>query len=309
MPNNTKKHSNHSKHGKENNRKTTTKKQVQTNRKRSNNKKSKKTKNKHPKLIMTFKILIVLFLLMCVVGAGIFAGIFFGLFGDDFEITKKELKIGSSNSVVVDQNGAVVANLSGDEKRKIIKLEDMAEYLPKAYVAIEDERFYKHNGVDIKRTAGAIIKTLLGNSSYGGSTITQQLVKNLTKDDQRHGLAGITRKVKEWAKAFQVERMISKDQILELYLNILYVGGEGNSYGVELGAEYYFNKSAKDLNLAECAFLAGINSSPNYYNPYKLYSESDTEEKRDKRIKSKILTVLGKMKELGYDLNQNGSPE
>ena len=267
-------------------------------------KKDKKVK-KHPKLIMALKIMLVLFLLMCVVGAGIVSGIFFGLFGDDFEITKEELKIGAANSVIVDQNGGVIANLSGDEKRKVITLEEMADYLPKAYVAIEDERFYKHSGVDFKRTAGAIMHTLLGNSSYGGSTITQQLVKNITKDDESQGLAGIMRKVKEWAKAYQVERMISKDQILELYLNILYVGGEGNLHGVELGAQYYFNKSAKDLTLAECAFLAGINSSPNYYNPYKLYSENDTEEKREERIKNKTLTVLAKMKELGYIENED----
>ena len=89
------------------------------------------------------------------------AGIFFGLFGNDFEITKDELKIASSNSVVVDANGGVIANLSGDEQRKIIKLEDMSSYLPKAYVAIEDERFYKHHGVDFKRTAGAIVKHYL----------------------------------------------------------------------------------------------------------------------------------------------------
>ena len=274
--------------------------------KRPEVKKTKKRQDKktHPKLKMAIKIFFVLFLLLCVIGAGIVAGMFFGLFGDDFEITKEELKIGASNSVIVDSNGNVIANLSGDEKRKVITLEDMADYLPKAYVAIEDERFYKHNGVDLKRTAGAILHTLTGNSSYGGSTITQQLVKNITKDDESSGLAGIMRKVKEWAKAYQVERMISKEQILELYLNILYVGGEGNLHGVELGAEYYFNKSAKDLSLAECAFLAGINSSPNYYNPYKLSSDTDTEEKRDERIQSKVLTVLAKMKELGYIENE-----
>lgn len=260
-------------------------------------KKGKKDKfsNRHPKLMMAIKIFIILFLLLCVIGAGIVAGMFFGLFGDDFEITKEELQIGTSNSVVVDQNGAVVANLSGDEKRKIITLEDMAEYLPKAYVAIEDERFYSHNGVDIKRTAGAILNTIFkGSSSYGGSTITQQLVKNITKDDESSGLAGIFRKIKEWAKAYQVERMISKDQILELYLNILFVGGEGNLHGVELGAEYYFNKSAKDLTLAECAYMAGINSSPMSYNPF------DTSTDNTEKIKNKTKTVLDKMNELGY---------
>lgn len=267
-------------------------------------KKNDKFSNRHPKLVIAIKIFIILFLLLCVIGAGIIAGVFFGLFGDEFEITKEELKIGAANSIVVDKNGAIIANLSGDEKRKVITLEDMSEYLPKAYVAIEDERFYKHSGVDFKRTAGAIVKKIFGNGSYGGSTITQQLVKNITKEDETQGLAGIMRKVKEWAKAYQVERMISKNQILELYLNILYIGKEGNLHGVELGAEYYFNKSAKDLDLAECAYLAGINSSPNYYNPYELYSENDTEEKRNERIKNKTLTVLAKMKELGSIENQ-----
>ena len=266
--------------------------------------KKRRFSSKHPKIMLIIKLIIVLFLLLCVIGAGIIAGIFFGLFGNDFEITKDELTIGASNSIVVDQNGTVVANLSGDEKRKIIKLEDMADYLPKAYISMEDERFYSHSGVDFKRTAGAIFKTVTGNKSFGGSTITQQLVKNVTKDDESSGMEGIIRKVKEWAKAYQVERMISKQQILELYLNILYIGQEGNLHGVELGAEYYFNKSAKDLDLAECAFLAGINSSPNYYNPYKLYSENDTEEKRNERIKNKTLTVLGKMKELGQIENE-----
>ncbi len=247
--------------------------------------------------MLAIKIMIVLILLLCVVGAGIVAGMFFGLFGDDFEITKEELKIGAANSVVVDSNGAVVANLSGDEKRKIIELKDMAEYLPKAYVAIEDERYYKHSGVDFKRTAGAIAGKILGKSSYGGSTITQQLVKNITKDDETSGIEGIFRKVKEWAKAYQVERMISKDQILELYLNILFVGSS-NLHGVELGAEYYFNKSAKDLDLAECAYMAGINSSPNSYDPF-----DETKDNAEK-IKKKTKTVLAKMKELGYIENE-----
>ena len=269
--------------------------------KKGNSKKGKKDKfsAQHPKFMMFIKIMIILFLLLCVIGAGVVVGIFFGLFGDDFEITKEELQVGASNSVIVDANGAVIANLSGDEKRKVITLEDMSEYLPKAYVAIEDERFYEHSGVDFKRTAGAILNTVFrGNSSYGGSTITQQLVKNITDDDESEGLAGIFRKVREWAKAYQVERMISKNQILELYLNILFVGGEGNLHGVELGAEYYFNKSAKDLTLAECAFMAGINTSPMSYNPFDE-SQDNTE-----KIKNRTKTVLDKMLELG-DINSD----
>ena len=217
--------------------------------------------------MLALKIFIIIFLLLCVIGAGVIAAIFFGVFGDDFEITKEELKIGASNSKIVDKDGNVIADLSGDEKRKVITLNEMASYLPKAYVAIEDERFYSHNGVDFKRTGGAIINTVFGKSSYGGSTITQQLVKNITKDDESSGLEGIMRKVKEWAKAYQVERMISKDQILELYLNLILVGGR--NYGVQTGAEYYFNTDASNLSIAQCAFLAGINNSPNKYNPYK----------------------------------------
>ncbi len=262
---------------------------------RKNSKKKNGKKGMHPKLKKAIKIAVILFLLLCVIGAGIVAGIFFGLFGDDFEISKDELKIAASNSVVVDANGTVIANLSGDEKRKIVTLGEMSDYLPKAYVAIEDERFYSHHGVDWKRTAGAIFNTIFkGGSSYGGSTITQQLVKNITDDDETQGFAGIYRKIREWAKAYQVERMISKDQILELYLNILYVGGEGNLHGVELGAEYYFNKSAKDLSLAECAYMAGINSSPSAYNPF------DTSTDNTEKIKNKTKTVLGKMLELGF---------
>ena len=263
-------------------------------------KKDKKKNRKHPKLWLAIKLFLTFIILAIVIVAGIVAGIFFGAFGDDFEISKEELKIGASNSVIVDQAGNKIADLSGDEKRKIITFEEMSEYLPNAYVAIEDERFREHDGVDIKRTAGAIFKTLTGNKSFGGSSITQQLVKNITKDDTTAGMDGIKRKIREWAKAYQVERMITKDEILELYLNIIYVGEEGNLHGVELGAEYYFNKSAKDLDLAECAYLAGINSSPNYYNPFKLYSDTDTEEKRAERIKNKTLTVLKKMKDLGF---------
>ena len=263
-------------------------------RKKQTKNKNTKFSDRHPKFMMFLRICVLIFLLLCVIGAGVVAGVFFGLFGDDFEISKEELTISAANSVIVDSEGNTVTNLSGDEKRKIITLDDMSEYLPKAYISMEDERFYKHNGVDIKRTAGAIVHTLVGNSSYGGSTITQQLVKNITKEDDRSGMAGIMRKVKEWAKAYQVERMISKDQILELYLNILYVGGEGNLHGVELGAEYYFNKSAKDLSLAECAYMAGINSSPSRYNPF------DESKDNSELIKKQTKVALSKMKQLGY---------
>lgn len=274
-------------------------------KKATSNKKTKSKTNKkrkmNPKFKMFLKILLVLFLLLCVIGAGIVAAMMFGLFGDEFEITKEELTVGTANTIVLNKDGEEIANLSTDEKRKAISLSEMADYLPKAYIAIEDKRFYSHSGVDIKRTAGAIVGALTGNSSYGGSSITQQLVKNITKDKARSGIAGVTRKVKEWAKAIQVERMISKDQILELYLNIIFVGGN-ELHGVELASQYYFNKSAKDLDLAECAFLAGINNSPNAYSPYDT---SLDQEKTDKLRKERTLTVLKEMKSQGMIENDD----
>lgn len=272
------------------NKKVATKKNV-------NGKKANKKKKTNSKFKMFLKILLIIFLLLCVIGAGIVAAMFFGLFGDEFEITKEELTVGASNTVVLDKNGNEIANLSTDEKRKTISLSEMSEYLPKAYIAIEDKRFYSHNGVDVKRTAGAILGVVTGNDNGGGSTITQQLVKNITDEKARSGIAGITRKVKEWAKAIQVERMISKDQILELYLNIIFVGGN-ELHGVELASIYYFNKSAKDLDLAECAFLAGINNAPNSYNPY------DNANDHSKLIKDRTLTVLSEMKDQGLIENE-----
>ena len=260
-----------------------------------------KKRKQHPKLKLFLKILLIIFLLLCVAGAGVVSAMMFGLFGNDFEITKEELIVGNSNTIVLDKDGNEIANLNTDENRKTISLSEMSPYLPKAYIAIEDKRFYSHSGVDIKRTAGAILGAVTGNSSYGGSSITQQLVKNITKDKARSGLAGVVRKMKEWSKAVQVERMISKDQILELYLNIIFVGGN-ELHGVELGSQYYFNKSAKDLSLAQCAFLAGINNSPNSYSPYDT---SLDQEKAENLRKERTLTVLKEMKTQGMIENKD----
>ena len=271
------------------------KKFLQKNNNKSNKSDKKKFSQKHPRISLLIKICLLLFIALIVTLAGIICGMIYGGWGDDFEITKEELVIGSSNSIILDKDGNKLAELSGDDNRKIIKLEQVPDNLKNAYISIEDERFYKHNGIDIKRTGGAIFKYALkrGNATFGGSTITQQLVKNITQEKDRSGLAGIMRKVKEWAKAYQIERMISKDQILELYFNIIFVGGNKSNLGVEVAAEYYFNKTVSDLNLAECAYLAGINHSPNKYNPY------DTNKDNSELIKKRTKVVLKKMLDLG----------
>lgn len=255
------------------------------------NKKGKK-KGKHPKLKKALIIIFIIFILLCLIGVGIFAGVFFS---DKLKLTKAELTIGHNNSAVKDIDDEQIFDLSsGDINRKIITYSEMGPYLPNAYVAIEDKRFYDHSGIDLTRTMSAAIQYVLrgGHSSYGGSTITQQLVKNLKSDKDDTGFAGVTRKIREMSRAYQIEQMLSKQQILEQYLNIIYVGGT-TICGVENGAKYYFSKSAKDLDLAEAAFLAGINHSPNSYNPF--WNEGD--EDVTKAIKTRTKTVLAEMKD------------
>ena len=196
----------------------------------------------------------------------------------------------NENSVVLDSEGNEIAELGSERKKIKVENEDMPENLKDAYVSIEDERYYKHHGVDIRRTGSAIINYVIhfGNSSFGGSTITQQLVKNLTGDNS----SSISRKVKEWWKAYLLECYFSKEEILDMYLNVIYVGP--NIYGVGAGSQYYFSKDVQNLSLAECAFLAGINNSPNSYNPFG--EETDNTEK----IANRTITVLDKMLELEY---------
>lgn len=263
--------------------------------------KEKKKKSKVGKVI---KILIILLLLALIIGSGVVVGVFYNMFGDELTISKDDLVIPYENSTVYDKDGNLIATLSGGTKRKCISLSEMGEYLPKAYVAIEDERFYTHQGVDIKRTAAATLTfvTHAGQSSFGGSTITQQLVKNITNDKEDSDLAGVIRKVKEMSKAIQVEQYLSKDQILELYLNLIFIGGNDIN-GVELGALYYFNKKPADMSIAECAFMAGINHSPNAYNPFMDTEDAEKMQKKNENIKKRTKTVLKKMLELGY-INQ-----
>lgn len=255
-----------------------------------------KTKKKHPKLKKAILIIFILGILLCLVGVGIVAGIFFS---DKFKLSEEDLKITNMNGVILDGNGEQIGILSGDENRKIVTFEDMPAYLPKAFIAIEDKRFYDHSGIDIKRTAYATVMYALNkgdSSAGGGSTITQQLVKNLMDDKADEGAAGIERKIREMARAYNVEKILSKDQILELYLNKIFMGS--TVYGVGMAAEYYFNKPVAELDLAECAFIAGINHTPNSYNPF------DEEDDNSEIIRKRTKEVLYQMKDQGYITNE-----
>lgn len=264
--------------------------------KKDKKEKNPKTKKKHPKLKKAILIILALMVLAFLILAGIVAGIFFS---DKFVLTEEDLKITNMNGVIKDKNGEIIGTLSGDENRKIVTFDDMPTYLPKAFIAIEDKRFYEHNGVDIKRTVYATIMYALNkgdSTAGGGSTITQQLVKNLMNDKADEGSAGIERKIREMARAYNVEKILSKDQILELYLNKIFMGS--TVYGVGMASEYYFNKPVAELDLAQCAFLAGINHTPNSYNPFN--ENKDNSEIIKKRTKE----VLFQMKDQGYITNE-----
>ncbi|MDE6591144.1 MAG: transglycosylase domain-containing protein, partial [Oscillospiraceae bacterium] len=152
--------------------------------------------------------------------------------------------------------------LKGTENRELIKYTDIPQDLINAFVAIEDKRFWTHPGVDWKRTANGVLRMFTGGNIQGGSTIDQQLIKNITLYDD----VTVTRKILEIFKALELEKNYQKEQILTVYFNRIYMGN--GCFGVQAAAQYYFGKDVWDLNLAECASLAGITNNPSLYAPY-----------------------------------------
>ena len=172
------------------------------------------------------------------------------------------------------------------ENRIWTDLEDIPKYLQKAAIAIEDRRFEKHHGVDWRGTTRAIVYTLFGKNVQGGSTITQQLVKNVTGDNE----VTVKRKITEIYRALELEKRYEKDEILEAYLNEVFFGQ--SCYGVVTASRMYFNKDVSDLTLAECASLMGITNNPSMYDP--TLSSWTRENNRERQ-----LTILGAMLEQG----------
>jgi len=175
-------------------------------------------------------------------------------------------------SFIYDAGGNVITDYKGTENRVMVNISQMPATLQHAFVAVEDARFYTHNGVDLKRIIGSFVQNFTSNTNQGGSTITQQLIKNTVLSSE----LSYKRKIQEAYLAMQLETMYTKDQILECYLNTIYLGE--NYYGVEVAAEGYFGKKLSDLTLRECAMLAGLTNNPYYYNPRKNFyvRQSDT---------------------------------
>lgn len=178
-----------------------------------------------------------------------------------------------------DGNQVELTRLHGEENRIWVNLDDMSPHLKDAFIAIEDKRFEKHHGVDWIRTIGVIVKP--SNSGQGGSTITQQLIKNLTDEKD----VTIVRKFNEILSALNLERNYSKDEIIEAYLNTINLS-EG-CYGVKTAAETYFGKDVSDLNIAECASIAAITQFPGKYDPLR---KPENNRQRQLRILEEMLS-------------------
>lgn len=175
------------------------------------------------------------------------------------ELTERPLAASSS---IVDRNGTLLYSLYDDENRTIVPLNEISSYLIQATIAIEDQTFFTHQGFSPKGIARAIRANFQGESVQGGSTITQQLVKNRLLSNEKT----YTRKLRELVLAVMVERAFPKDQILEMYLNTVAYGG--STYGIEAAAQRYFNKPANKLTLGESALIAGLPQAPSIYSPF-----------------------------------------
>lgn len=192
----------------------------------------------------------------------------------------------SQSTRILDRNGVVLYDIYGDQNRTYVELKEIPKTLQQATIAIEDKDFYENEGFSVLGfLRGIIIDPIIKQRITGGSTITQQLVKNALLTSER----SIPRKIKELILAIQVDQKYDKDQILELYLNVAPYGG--TNVGVETASEQYFGKKAKDLNLVESAILAGFPQSPSIYSPYGEYPKSYIGRATD---------VLRRMREDGY---------
>ncbi len=249
------------------------KKDIEIIESKNNESPKKKKSKKKTKLKIAFRLfLLVAFIAMIIVGGSI-AGMVLGIVKSAPEIDPTDvLNNLSESSVIIDENGNIIEQIHDpNENREIIKLNDIPLHLQNAFISIEDQRFEEHPGIDIRRILGSLWHNVkVGDpTAQGASTITQQLVKNLYLTNEKSW----ERKIKEMYLAIQVERKLSKEQILENYLNTIPLGQ--SSYGVQTAAYTYFSKEAKDLTLAESALLAGAAKSTVHYAPFNRYNLDD----------------------------------
>ena len=254
----------------------------------SKNSKIKKNKKHRSKLKILLLIILIGFILSVIGAVGLVAYVVMN--APEFDANALYV---SDPSLILDKDGNEIFKL-GTEKRVKITYDQIPEVLIDAILATEDSRFFEHNGVDWPRFIKASIFQLAGKSDAGGaSTLTMQLSKNNYTSTEDEGIAGILRKFTDlYVSLFKIEKKYSKEQIMEFYVNSQYLGK--NAYGVEQVSLNYFGKSAKDLNVAEAAMIAGLFQAPGRYDPYK----------NPERTEARRQTVLKLMKRHGYITNE-----
>ena len=215
-------------------------------------------------MLKALKFLVICFICLVIMGASVLYG-FSSLFAPP---NMDETLIPDAASQFYDINGNVIYTTLSEERRVPVTIDKIPKHVQKAFIAIEDNRFYEHSGIDYRGTARALVSTLSGREVQGGSTITQQLAKNAFLTQER----SIVRKIKEAFIAKELEHKYTKDEILTMYLNRIYFGQ--GAYGIESASMYYFDKHVQNLDIAEAATLAAIPKSPNYYNPFENPQES-----------------------------------
>ena len=228
---------------------------------------------------IVLKVLLIAFFAL-----GILATIFAGLVGGGIiEVMKKSPKVNpdnikyemSENSTIVDKDGNEIDSIRTSENREIVDYDKIPENMKNAFVAVEDRRFYKHGGIDPMSIIGSAFQNLKSGSIVrGGSTLTQQLARNTyLSNDQTY-----ERKIKEIFLALEIEKNLNKDEILEAYMNRVFLGQ--NVYGVQAAAQTYFSKDVGELTLAECAAIAGIVQSPTEFALFKSIPTSEVTNQR-----------------------------
>ncbi|BEP29983.1 transglycosylase domain-containing protein [Helicovermis profundi] len=239
-------------------------------------KRKKRKKKKKFSLLTFFKIFIILIIVGGIVGSGVTYFYVKNVLKDIPQIDPSKINdLLGENSVILDSNGKVLETIQNSGLRTIIKYDDISKNTINAYIAVEDKTFWEHNGFNYIRLMGAIRDSVFrGKSIKGTSTISQQLARNLYLAEIK-SVRSIERKIKEAYYAMQLENYLTKEQIIEAYLNTIYLGSGTN--GVEAAAHKYFNKDAKDLDLIESAILAGIPANPLDYSPMRTVKKANVE--------------------------------
>ncbi|HZJ82480.1 MAG TPA: transglycosylase domain-containing protein [Clostridia bacterium] len=222
--------------------------------------------------VTTIRLFFILLLLVGFAGFGAVIGIGKAYLDSTPELDVVQIQDQNETTFIYDKFGNLITEYYGFENRVWAPIDEMPETLKKAFISIEDIRFESHNGIDIKRVFGSVIHNLSNNSVQGASTLTQQVIKNTILTQE----VSYKRKIQEMYLAIQLEKNYSKDQIMEAYLNTIWMGG--SNYGVKTAAKDYFDKELSDLTLRESAMLAGITRNPWRYDPrMNTYSRNEPE--------------------------------